>query len=354
MPTLQDVARICNVSSVTVSRALRNDRVHTSKETIERIRAVARQIGYDPARHQAARRLALSRTGESAINRMIAFYFPGDYDTNVYFYTIFKGIMEVATRERFAVLSVAEKTHDGQAPLAFRRSDVDGVISLWGARDFGKLLDVLRAEVGFGDRPATSLIIPVEGASSVVADDYDGGYKIAEHLLSLGHRYMLHFCTDVEVPPHMERLRGYKDAFRSYGLDPDAHLYVMEWSDVEGNKYDNQLLSFLRDNPQVTAIMARNDLIASTIYRTLTSRGIRVPDDISLTGFDDVIPVFDNYGNNILTTIRLHLLELGRVAAEHTIRQVLEKKTDQLKIVIPAQLVVRGSTAAPKEVEAPA
>jgi LacI family transcriptional regulator len=104
------------------------------------------------------------------------------------------------------------------------------------------------------------------------------------------------------------------------------------------------LLQLLKTTPQITSILAPNDPAAVVIRHILQVGGYRVPDDISLVGFDDTDPLWDSTGQNMLTTVRLPLHQLGRRAAKLIIEQATTSENNVEKIVLPVELVVRGST----------
>lgn len=371
--TLKDIADHCGVTVATVSRALRNPERH-SKATTERILEVAAELGYDPLHHQGARRLALSRFGKRIINHLLAVIFPPYFYRANYFAEIFQGLLDVLTPEGYGLLTVnIENDTPLKLPPSFSRGDVDGVISLTDAYLMPQTAAQLRNEPFFGQRPVLSLFFATPGCSAVLIDAQGGAYAAAGHLLDQGHRHLLHFCgpeTDAEWSPQdwsYQLLLGFQRAFVDRGLDPAQHLHYFSLDtklrdlalqavnhpkllalDAIGFSANHPLLRTLRAHPEITGILARNDPAALLIRHLLHQGGLRVPEDISLVGFDDTNPMFNERGQNILTTVRLPLRQIGRRAARLMIRQVNDEKTPQeVQIVLPATLIVRGSTAPP-------
>jgi LacI family transcriptional regulator len=160
---------------------------------------------------------------------------------------------------------------------------------------------------------------------------------------------------------------GYRQACLDHGLDPEAHLHALEMSSVLAvHSFDPSLVwnihaprripwpaeepfvTSVRANPQVTAILAPNDPAAVLMHFLLTREGWRVPEDISLVGFDDTEPLYNAEDDNILTTVRMPLEEAGAVAARLLTDRIEGREPHDRQIVLPTELIVRGTTAAPK------
>ena len=107
------------------------------------------------------------------------------------------------------------------------------------------------------------------------------------------------------------------------------------------------LASYLREHPEITAVLAMNDASALRAWALLEREGIRVPRDVSIVGFDDTDPKLDADGRNLLTTVRLPLEELGREAARQLVGAITGRTKREEPVILPTELVVRGSTAVP-------
>ncbi len=370
--TLKDIARHCGVDVSTVSRALRDPNRH-SPQTTQRILTAADELGYDPARHQAARRLVMRRFGVQVINHLVALVFPPYFYRANYFAEIFQGVLDVLTPEGYGLLTV-DAVYAGKhgLPASFSCGDVDGVIALSDNYLEGVLVR-LRAGNPALRCPVLTLIMPHADCSSVTFDFKRGGYLAAAHLLELGHRHLLHFSTDsfrpnlLQEDPRQQCLAGYQHACRERGLDPTQHLhYATLETRMHHSAYDamkqprlaalsatedwvrkHPLLRELRRRPEITAILAPNDPTA-VIFRDILQRGgYRIPHDISLVGFDDSDAAYDSAGQNILTTVRVPLRLLGRKAARLIIHRVTGHAKKDQDIQFPPTLIVRESTAAP-------
>lgn len=362
---MRDIAERCGVTTATVSLALRKD-PRLSSATIERVLAVAAEIGYDRAQNQAARRMVLRRYGRDVINRVIAIFLPRTFHKAAYFSNILEGVLDVLTDNDFTLLIgyTRQSQLDQPSPLLplINSGDVDGVLIV----DYReRTAERLRALPGFGQRPIISLIYSLTGCSVVRMDDEQGAFQAAMHLLEQGHRHFLHFYNPTRSPME-HRFHGLCRAIREYGLDPGQHARLAPWTlavltppyhlelaapgknSVEAEFFRREqdaFLHFIHDHPEITAVLAANDPIARRVWYLLQHAGLRVPEDISIIGYDDTDPMSDDLEHRVLTSVHLPLIELGRAAARLVIRQVTTRATACEEIVLPTSLTVRTSTA---------
>lgn len=351
----KDIAERCGVSQATVSRALRNDTRNHSAKTIERILAVAREMGYDPARSQEARRLVSHRHGNTVQSDMIGvFFYHEGFSQSNYCIELMQGIFDATGKSPFAVCS--SDTYcvgiGDDLPPVYRRGEVDGalILDVWGAAFSVK--DSLREEPGFGDRPIITLVEKVESCSSVLPDNAGAARQAIQHLLDQGHKHVLVFRSydGVVASVHNIRWQALKETCAGQGLDPDQALVPAYWNEWYLDTSEEDLRKALHDHPELTAIIARNDFEAVHIHGALTRAGLRVPEDISLVSFDDTDAIIGKDGTNILTTVRLPLRDVGREGAKLLIRRILGEEGKDVDIALPTELIVRASTAPPRRV----
>ncbi len=364
--TMKDIAARCGVDESTVSRALKGCTRHNQR-TIERIRHIAEEMGYDPELHRSARRLASRRHGGTVLNRLIALLFPPHWYNSAYMTAMYEGIIDVLTPAGFGVLmahSEGALQPNASLPPSFSGGEVDGMIVLQPPDHFEAILPQLRQSPAFGERPLVTLVHEVPGCSSVLLDYLNGACAALRHLYTLGHRRILYYCHQPVIPtPHV---LGYRLACEQLGVNADDLLVpfvvdqmIADIAFVPGTRHrlsdagqlrypvDHPLLETLRQHPDITAIMALNDGVAIVTYHILAQHGIRVPDAISLTGFDDVDQLVNGDGENMLTTVQLPLHEAGRRAAEYLVEMVTHGRNDLVHITLPAHFAVRQSTAPP-------
>ena len=361
--TLQDVADHCGVTKATVSRAL-NGNQEINEKTAARIRTAATELGYNRARFHQARRLAARKTGRQVLNHQVALILPAFFHTSHYFNALFNGILNVLTTKGYGISVMIMPDKEAPFPLTFHpsivRAEVDGVIMVGfpdRERDF---LPALRQYTDGQPCPVVTMIIPNRGCSAVLTDDARGGYLSARHLIELGHRHLVFVHNSIEYEGYFQRRDSMRQALQEAGIDVDPQKTDFVWQgvpalphhlDIDQNlrvideaRGEGSLLGFLRANPQITGIIAHNDITAIQIWYLLRSAGINIPQDISLIGYDGVEAIWDENGVNVLTTIRLPLQEVGQRSAELLLQHIDGEMRDAARILLPVELVVRATT----------
>jgi len=369
---MKEIARQCGVGFSTVQRALSDDpRVNAA--TREHILGVARDLGYNPAHHEAARRMALQRQGRRLRNQAIGLLMPSTFEEAPYFFRLFQGLVNVLAPQGYAVVTFSYSTSwhpaDTALPSVFFRGEIDGLAAVGVPDDLLPLLTQLRKDPGFGDqRPIVSMINALPGVSTVTTDDLSGAYQATRHLLSLGHRHLLQFYQ-ANFDKMSERLQGARLAMQEMGLTPEQHLHLFDlnapsatqaWVDPAhlarisrasappktgdaGSAHP--LPVYFQAHPHVTAILALNDASAVQAWAVLEPAGLRVPDDISLIGFDDVETSVTLDGQLGLTTVRLPLVEIGRNTATRLLHAIESHENLLETMALPTELVIRKTTA---------
>ena len=343
--TLADIAARCGLSVTAAAWAMRGKRPQVSEETIARVQAAARELGYDPSRHDGARRLALRRVGIESLNHQVALLVPAIFHETNYHIMLFRGVADILAPERYGMLTVFPLDNSvEQLPESFVRGELDGIIVLGAMEGNQQLIEELRGRDGFGARPVVCLTTQLPGCASVLLDDYAGGYALADHLLHLGHRALLvHDGMDFRSA---QRRLGVQAACRDRGLDPDRHLHCYPWHSNDLSLSETELLDLLRRYPEVTGILGPDDLDTRDIADCLQRAGYRIPEDYSLTGFDDTDALLNERRENILTTVRVPVREAGQIAARHLLDCIV-RQAPPATISVPVSLVVRASTAPP-------
>jgi LacI family transcriptional regulator len=345
-----------------VSFVLRGD-PRFSPTTVARVKAAAEELGYDPSQHHAARRLVMMRRGVRVINHLVGLFLPAHFYQANYFAQLFQGVAESLTRARYGMLMLPmygwqESPEEFPfLPPSLTRGEVDGLIAFCATASAETLLGLLGRYYDLDTFPIVLLIHDVPGCSAVVADDEAGGHAAVAHLLALGHRHLLTVPEMTgKTETYLRRRQGMERALHEAGLDPARYLH--ELPEVLGSSFpphhldidaidvaSHPLIGYLSAHPEITGILARNDAAARRIHWLLSQTGRRVPDDYSLIGYDDVDPLLDANGRNILTSVRVPLDALGQAAAELLIRQVQTESVTPERLVLPVELQVRGTTA---------
>ncbi|HEX2952166.1 MAG TPA: LacI family DNA-binding transcriptional regulator, partial [Armatimonadota bacterium] len=286
-----------------------------------------------------------------------------------YFNEIFGGMLDVLEAEEYALLTSYHNIPElpplkRMIPTAVTKGEVDGLILVRTRVDYGPLIDSLQQSPHFGNRPIVTLMHVVPPYPAVITDDRLGAYQAAKHLLDLGHRHIMQLLMQQEDPVMASRLAGIAQAMTERGLDPNQHLHCFlteagwgtpytltddlgddENSRVISGEIGQRLLNYLQDHRNITAIIGTNDVSAIRVWHILQHRGWRIPDDMSIIGFDDTDPKVNIDGYNSLTTVRLPLADAGRTAARLIVDQVRGNTAPKEPIILPTELVIRSSTA---------
>jgi LacI family transcriptional regulator len=171
-----------------------------------------------------------------------------------------------------------------------------------------------------------------------------GARDATQHLLQLGHRRIAAITGPRGWVADEERLNGYHAALASAGIVPDPKLEP-ESDFQKGGGYQSALELFDMDDPP-TAIFAFNDNLAIGVLKAAAERGLRVPEDVSVVGFDDSEQAA--FATPPLTTVRQPLAEMGRMAVSLLLRQLDQQRLEALRVELATKLVVRASTAPPR------
>jgi DNA-binding LacI/PurR family transcriptional regulator len=333
-PTIDDVARRAGVSKGAVSFAL-NGRPGVGPATRERILAVADQIGWTPSH----RGRALAARRALAVGLVIARP-PETLGADPFFPTFIAGVeAELSPRGQSLVLQVVgdrERESEG-----YRRFAADGRVDGVFLTDL-RVVDQRPALLREVALPAV-LIAPFctdPDVACVSVDDRPGIRAAVEHLVGLGHRRIAHVAGPDEFVHGVSRREAWAGALGDAGL-PASLLVTSDFSAAGGAAATAELLD-LADPP--TAIVYANDLMAIAGTATAAGRGVAVPDDLSVTGFDDTEVA--EHLTPALTTVRTDPFGWGRAAADRLIALVEGTPANNPDLP-PPRLVVRGSTAPP-------
>lgn len=328
-PTSRDVARAAGVSQATVSLVLGDKwRGRVSETTAGRVREAASGLGYRP--NLAARNLRLGST-RTALLVVPAL-------TNEFFARVYTGAAAVAAEHGFGVVLYPSPDGTGPArdPFASARAALDGVIASSMAAD---ALDALHG----ADVPLVMLDSDPSApgpAARVNLDIADGMRQVTEHLLALGHRRFVHLASAVETWTFTVRARALHETLR--GVPGTEVLTVPSALDVRaGREAAERALS--ASGPRATAVVCDDDILAAGACKAARRLGLRVPDDLSVTGFDDL--ALATAVEPELTTVQLPAERVGERGMS-ALLAVLDGRTAEPGS-LPVRLVVRGSSAPP-------
>ncbi len=336
-PTMSDVAAHARVDVSTVSRALNEQTASRLRaETVERVIASAKALGYQPN--------VLARGLRTQHSRTVGMVIPDL--TNPFFPPIVRGLEDTLERAGYSLILANTDNHAERELRSLR--------SLASRQVEGLLLATSHLANGTDDIPELAGLpvvlvnrqSAVDGLPSVVPDDAHGVELVVDHLLELGHRRIAHIAGPQDTSTGVTRATTFRRKLERAGLLDEGLIEESLLFDfAAGQDACNRLLARRHD---ATAIVAGNDLLAIGAMRALREAGLRVPDDVSLVGFNDM-PLVDLL-EPPLTTVRVPQYEMGE-AAGRVMLQLLDDPNDrdaaQLRIEMPLELIVRRSTAAP-------
>lgn len=335
-PSLKDVAERSGVSSMTVSRVV-TGRGDVSEATRRRVEAAIAELGYRP--HYGARSL---RTGRTQTLRLILYKHTERLLANPFLDDVVAGTVDTAARIGYAVLIEVARIEDPNGmPPGYADRQVDGAILLDSHVDL-PLGPVLRASGVPSVVVANRDLDPDLGLGWIDADFQGGAELLMQHLLDLGHRRIVHIADNPTLRSSIGRRAGYEAALRASGIEPLA-TDVVQAGQMRSHGYAaTQWL--LENTAPFTAVFAVNDLTAFGAIDCLRDRGLRVPEDVSVTGYDDIDMA--QYATPSLTTARLPWYEMSAAAVEMVIGAIEGTGAFPQERVFAVSTHIRGSTAA--------
>jgi LacI family transcriptional regulator len=330
--TIMDVAQEAGVSYATVSRVV-NNKGYIKPETRERVMRAVTRLGY--VVNQQARSLASGRS------QVVGLLVPG-LET-AYIGEIIRGIDEELVSASYDLMLYTahrRRTRESAYVATLTQGTADGLLLVL-PRDPGAYIETLRRR-GF-----PYVLIDHQGIDNagpaVGATNRQGGYDATRHLIELGHRRIGFITGSLDLGCSNDRFAGYHAALAEFGLPADP-LLVREGDFLQpaGFRCARELLEL----PQPpSAIFASNDVMAFGVMEAARVRGLRIPEDISIVGFDDIPQAL--HVHPPLTTIRQPLEQMGRLAARMLLQQIDERQQLAQRIDLPTELVVRESCLAP-------
>jgi DNA-binding LacI/PurR family transcriptional regulator len=331
---MADVARLAGVSHQTVSRVL-NGHPNVRAHTRDRVLTAIRELAYRP--NAAARTLVTRRThtlGVISVDTML--YGP---------ISMLYGFERAAHDEYF--VSIAS------LPALDRRSMLDAVDRFVGQGVEG-IVVIATHDSGVAALAHVPPEVPVvalgcgthASISSVAVDNEKGAASATRYLLGLGHRTVHHIAGPAANLDATERVAGWRQALREAGA-PEPEVLAGDWSAASGYQLGGQLAGRqLPSQQEVTAILCGNDTMALGVLCSLAEHGLRVPDDVSVVGFDDIPEA--SYYTPPLTTVRQDFGEVGRQALNVLVERMSGAVDTGPRVRVSPELIVRQSAASPR------
>jgi DNA-binding LacI/PurR family transcriptional regulator len=337
--TIDEVASASNASAATVSLALRN-KPGVSRETRERILAAAQSLGYQ-------RTIRAGRDEADALLNVALVFRTWTYGAerrspalNPFYSWVLTGIQEsgpdAAMNLLLGTIPVDDENSPIEMPSAMLRQPLDGVLMVGAhrAETIEQVLDLL------GNPAAPMVLVDSEDSGHhldhVISDNTGGAYLATTHLIENGHRRIGYLGAPSAWDRNFaHRLDGFRAALADHGLEPVSEVELALSDDYEAGL--TKALS------STTATFGANDDIALALARVAQAKGIRIPEDHSIIGYDDTLPARD--ANPPLTTMAVDKLALGRLAVQALEYRIRWPESAPLRIITQPQLVERDSVA---------
>ena len=329
MSTILDVAQHARVSVTTVSHVI-NETRYVSEELRQRVLTAVEELGYQP--NALARSLRVKRS------HTIGMILPDN--TNPYFAEIARSIEDASHRHGYSTIlcnSDDNPTKEQRYIQVLMEKQVDGIILVSvGAQSAQNILLRNNSAIIMLDRTDPFLC-----CDSVQIDNVQGGWLATRHLLDLGHRRIACLAGPNTVIPSDGRVQGYEKAMHE---TPEAESYIrVMLGDFHADSGYDLTRTLLSESPESTAIFACNDLMAIGAMRAIQERGLRVPDDVSVVGFDNI--ALARFVTPPLTTVAQPKYEMGQLALQLLLERIENKELPNRFPILECGLVIRASTA---------
>lgn len=332
--TIRDIARLAGVSVTTVSQILNGKGARFSKETQNRVLKLRDQYGYVPDFN--ARSLILRKSSS-----MIGVLVPDI--SSPFFGTFVKGVQQVAQHEKMIPL-IFSANRDPELEQSYLSQMISRSID-------GLIIASVTMTTATIDRLIGSRDIPyilfdknyAQRGTRVLTDDYRGGSLAAQHLVDLGHQRLVVLRPQQQSENFTQRMKGFYDTLEKNDihLDQEHDVVIEPLSRPGGYAATDAVLK-----SDATAVFAGNDDMAIGLLRGLAEHGVKVPQQLSVIGYDDIY--MDEYVSPRLTTVQQPILDLGTGAAKLLLSKIHDEHATEQVRRFPVELVVRDSTAAPR------
>lgn len=338
----REIAKLAGVSRSTVSRVI-NNYPNVAPETKEKVERVIKKYGYVP--HASAQ--ALAGKVSKIIGIFIANIKLGDEDfriyRNVYVSPFEAAIIDNADKLGYnaLVLIINDNKDFNKIRKLFDSKILSGGIFLGANNNSKEIFGLIEAgyRIAIIDQEEIKKK-NVKNHVIVNSDNYTGAYKATKHLIDYGHREIAHICGDMNKYSGIKRLEGYKKAMSEAKLKIKREYIVYgDFTEDSGFKCTNLLL---KNRNKITAIFSSNDTMALGAMKAIKKMNLKIPEDISIVGFDDIR--IASYVSPALTTVKSPILEMASAVTCNLI-DFIENGINSIKCYsIPVELIVREST----------
>lgn len=332
MASIKDIARICGVSVATVSKAL-NDKEDVGEKTKRRIKEVAKEQGYFPQYYARAIRMNRSfNIGVLFIDDSMSGL------THDYFANILNSFKVAAESEGYDITFINNNSRDGKRKTYLehcRYRGLDGVMITCIDFQHPEVKELVESDI-----PVIIIDYEFKNRLSVVSDNAAGMRKLAEYIISKGHRRIAYITGDITSAVTDIRMKSFCEVMGRHGLEmPEELVLFSQYRDLsKAAEYTKKLLQ-MPEPP--TCIVYSDDYSALGGIWQIESMGLRIPQDISIAGYDDIF--IAGQLRPRLTTVRQNTMQIGRTAAEQLIKLIEGNHRAKGTIIIASELISGAS-----------
>ena len=326
--TIKELAQLAGVSTATVSRAL-NGGAGVNPETQRKILKLAKELDYQP--NILAKGLSSQKT--YTIGVLVADI------TNPFYAEVMRGIEDIAIPYNYTPVffNTDYDVEKERRALAFLRNGrIDGLIASVSNRVVDECASLANSDCAL---VMLGHMMEEVKCQKVGCNNYSSAYTITEYLIKAGHRNIVHVAGHKETKTGIQRLQGFRAALDNYDI-PVNPGWVLTTDYFSVSAYQ-KMRELLKKDRSVTAVFAANDYMAAGCYRAIYEAGLRIPQDISVVGHDDIETATTLYPG--LTTMHQQTRKIGRIAARSLFSTMEKGKTVEDIIVVPTSLVERDS-----------
>lgn len=324
--SIADVASVAGVSKTTVSHVL-SGRRRVSPATAAIVRKAVHDLGYVPKHYAAALR--------SGVTGTLGLLVPDI--GNFFFAQLARGVHAEAESAGYSLIlstSEFEKQKEARYLQLLRAGAIDGLIYAAGAPP--SLVEISAVSSSFPMVVVDERLAGIPG-THVTSDNLTGGQLVGDHMRGLGHRTIAYLGGPADLATTQDRLAGLRRAF-----EPEQASIIVRYGRYSQDDGVEGVRQLLDSGHRFSAVFGGNDLVAIGAIEALRDAGISVPDEVSVVGFDD-IPL-SAYVDPPLTTIHQPVFEMGTTAVRELLQSLTSPPTDERHLVLPVELVLRGST----------
>ena len=332
MSTIRDVSKEAGLSIATVSRALSAPE-KVSKDSLKKVHAAIDKLQYRPN--------MLSQKFRNKTANCIVVLVPDI--ANLFFTTVIRGVESVAQKRGFSVLlgdTRDSSTREQEFINLVETRQADGIIQLrpYNVDDSALPKPLVHAVNASGCENTPYPVVRI--------DNVGAAKDVVNYLISIGHK-RIGVISGLSKNPHtIDRMKGYKQALLNANVEFDPTLVVEGdftlWSGLNASEH------FTRMHELPTAIFCMNDEMAIGAMKGFKNKGVRIPEDVSITGFDDL--EVSRYCDPSLTTVSQPAEKIGEKSAELLFQLIDEQSPTQTEFVLPIEFIIRQSTAVPRKV----